>query len=163
MAGHHFGLHIDEDWLATAGGFKNTGSAGGSNILRLYPAVASEAGFSLIRDNKFDEVSVRRAIADGFPVIVWRRFSHERDHLHTRFSRSYTRNSDSTLPDPTLPDEIASWPGKNAPLHASVIMGYHEERGEFLFLESWSGRDKPRRMRAEEMEATAYLTFIFRP
>jgi len=27
MVARHFGLHVDEDWLAAAGGFKNTGSA----------------------------------------------------------------------------------------------------------------------------------------
>lgn len=44
IASRHFGLHIDEDWLAVAGGFKNTGSADGSNILRLYSAVAAKPG-----------------------------------------------------------------------------------------------------------------------
>jgi hypothetical protein len=32
-----------------------------------------------------------------------------------------------------------------------------------LFLESWSGRDLPRRMRAEELAATTYLSFVFTP
>ena len=163
MAARHFGLHVDEDWLAAAGGFRNTGSADGSRILQLYPAVASEAGFSLDRSSRFDEAAIRRALASGFPVVVWRRFSHERDQLHTRFARTHARDPDTTLPDPAQASERASWPGDDAPLHASVLTGYHMERREFLFLESWSGRDLPRRMRAEEMAATTYLSFIFRP
>ncbi|MCP5534075.1 MAG: hypothetical protein H7A49_14675 [Akkermansiaceae bacterium] len=163
MAARHFGLHIDEDWLAVAGQFQNTGSADGSRIVSLYPAVASEAGFGMDRSNRFDATAARRALANGFPVIVWRRFSQERDQLHTRFARSYQNDPGAVLPDPAQPDERASWPGKDAPLHASVLTGYHDERREFLFLESWSGRDKPRRMRAEELAATAYLTFVFHP
>jgi hypothetical protein len=163
LAARHFGLHVDEDWLAAAGGFKNTGSADGSNILQLYPAVAAEAGFSLDRRSKFDVAAIHRSLASGFPVVVWRRFSHERDQLHSQFVRTYAENPKAVLPDPDLPAERASWPGKDAPLHASVLTGYHKERGEVLFLESWSGRDKPRRMRAEELAATTYLAFIFRP
>ncbi len=163
IAARHFGLHIDEDWLAVAGRFQNTGTADGSRILSLYPAVASEAGFSMDRANRFDETSVRRALANGFPVVVWRRFDHERDRLHTRFIRTHSGNPQAALPDPQAPGERASWPGENAPLHASVLTGYHGERREILFLESWSGRDIPRRMRIEEMAATAYLTFVFRP
>ncbi len=163
VTARHFGLNVDEDWLAAAGGFRNTGSADGSNILPLYPAVAAEAGLSLDRSSKFDEAAVRRSLASGLPVVVWRRFSHERDQLHTRFARTYLEKQSAVLPEPSLAAERASWPGKDAPLHASVLVGYHEERGEFLFLESWTGRDKPRRMRAEELAFTTYLSFAFRP
>jgi hypothetical protein len=48
-------------------------------------------------------------------------------------------------------------------LHASVLTGFNRERREFLFLESWTGHDTPRRMRAEELTAISYLTFIFHP
>ena len=97
------------------------------------------------------------------PVIVWRRFSHERNQLHTRFMRQLSRDPAATLPDPANATEKASWPGEDAPLHASVIVGYHPERKEFLFLESWTGRDQPRRMRVEELAATTYLCFVFKP
>jgi len=163
MTARHFGLHIDEDWLAAAGGFKNTGSAQGSEILSLYPAVAAEAGFALDRSSRFEESKVHRALESGFPVIVWRRFSHDRDQLHTEFAKQYADDPAAVLPDPTQTAERESWPDDSAPLHASVLTGYHPERREFLFLESWSGRDTPRRMRAEEMAATAYLTFVFHP
>ena len=163
MVARYFGLHIDEDWLAVAGGFKNTGSADGSEILKLYPAVAAEAGFAMDRSSHFDEAGVCRALASGFPVVVWRRFSQERNQLHTSFARTFAKDPAATLPDPAQPAERASWPNADAPLHASVLTGYNRERHEFLFLESWTGHDTPRRMRAEELAATSYLTFIFHP
>lgn len=163
ISARHFGLHVDEDWLAVAGDFENTGSAGGSDLLRLYQAVAAEAGLGLDRGTRLDAQAVKRAIDAGLPVIVWRRFSKDRDQLHTRFLREFSDDASAKLPDPATPGERASWPGKDAPLHASVITGYHQDRREFLFLESWTGRDVPRRMRAEEMIATCYLAFVFKP
>jgi hypothetical protein len=163
ISARHFGLHVDEDWLAVAGKFENTGSAGGSDLLGLYQAVANEAGLGLERGTRLDAHAVKRAIDAGFPVIVWRRFSHKRDQLHNRFLVDFKKDPAARLPDPATPGERASWPGKDAPLHASVITGYHPDRREFLFLESWTGRDVPRRMRAEEMIATCYLAFVFKP
>ncbi len=43
-------------------------------------------------------------------------------------------------------------------LFASVLVGYNETNHELLFVESWAGLKFPRRMRTEELEATAYLT-----
>jgi hypothetical protein len=163
MAARHFGMHLDEDWLAVAGGFQNTGSAQGSNMVRLYSAVAAEAGLRIERKNALDLNVLRRSIDQGLPTIVWRRFSHERNSLHDRFQRELRRNPAATLPDPAAQEERASWPGEDAPLHASIIVGYHADRRELLFLESWSGKDVPRRMRVEEMAATTYLCFVFTP
>jgi hypothetical protein len=161
MAARHYGLHVDEDWLAVAGGFQNTGSAAGSDILGLYDAIASEAGLHMNRQSKLTVGDVQRAIDQGLPVIVWRRFSPERNQLHSDFISDLQKDPSATLPDPQTDSERASWPDQKAPLHASVIVGYHAQRGEFLFLESWTGNDHPRRMRTAEMEATAYFTFVF--
>jgi len=163
MAARHFGLHLDEDWLAVASGFKNTGRADGANLVKLYHAVAAEAGYGLDRSTKFDAAAATRALSAGFPVIVWRRYSPERNALHTRFMREFSKHPTATLPDPASAGERASWPGEDAPLHASVVVGYHAGRKEFLFLESWTGRDTPRRMRVEELTATTDLSFVFRP
>lgn len=163
MVARHFGLHLDEDWLAVASGFQNTGRAEGSNLVKLYHTVAAEAGLGLDRSAKLDPSAAIRALSAGFPVIVWRRYSPERNTLHSKFMRDFSKDHSALLPDPALPGERASWPGENAPLHASVIVGYHPGRKEFLFLESWTGRDKPRRMRVEEMVATTDLAFVFRP
>ncbi|WP_367875013.1 hypothetical protein [Luteolibacter sp. Populi] len=163
MAARHFGLHLDEDWLAVASGFKNTGRADGANLVKLYHSVAAEAGLGLDRTTKFDPAAVTRGLSAGFPTIVWRRFSQDRNTLHSRFMRDFARDPASTLPNPTDAAERASWPGDDAPLHASVVVGYNAARKEILFLESWTGRDKPRRMRVEEMAATTSLCFVFKP
>lgn len=163
MVARHFGLHLDEDWLAVACGFQNTGRADGANLLKVYHSVAAEGGVGLDRSTRFDPSAAMRSLSKGFPVIVWRRFSHERNELHSRFMREFSKDPSATLPDPAAPAERASWPGEEAPMHASVIVGYHAGRKEFLFLESWTGKDKPRRMRAEELVATTDLSFVFRP
>jgi hypothetical protein len=159
MAARHFGMTLDEDWMAAAAGFQNTGSAGGSNMVKLYHAVASEAGLSLDRSPKFDESSVRRSLESGLPVIIWRRFSYERNRLHDRVAR----DPDAVLPNPASADERAKWPDYEAPLHASVITGYDLKKREIFFLESWDGHQQSRRMRIEEMAATTYLCFAFKP
>ena len=161
MASHYFGLHIDEDWLAVSGGFQNTGSAGNSNILRLYNAVASEARLKLSRETKFNFGKARGLIREGLPVLVWRKFDYQRNALHHRITKLHLKDPSVQLPAPT-PKDRASWPGKNHPVHASVIVGFNDKRKEVLFLDSWAGISVPRRMRYEEMEATATWVFYFR-
>ena len=166
MVARYFGMQVDEAWLAAAGGFQNTGSANGSKMLELYNAVAAEAGFGVNRQSKLDETAMRRAIDSGLPVIVWRRYSQERDVVHNKFMVAMSKSPDATLPDPNDPHERASWPSSNnpsAPLHASVVCGYQPDRKEVLFLDSWTGKDVPRRMRIEELVGTTYLCFIFKP
>jgi len=165
MVARYFGMQVDETWLAAAGGFQNTGTANGSKMLELYNAVAAEAGFGLNRQSKLDDAAMRRAIDSGLPVIVWRRFSPERDVVHNKFMVALSHSSNATLPDPNDPHERASWPTSNNPsplLHASVVCGYQPERKEVLFLDSWTGKDVPRRMRIEELAGTSYLCFIFK-
>jgi hypothetical protein len=162
MASRYFGLHLDEDWLAVGGKFQNTGSASGSQMLRLYQSVAKEAGLNMTRDNNFKLTEARSTLRQGYPVIVWRRFSHERNNFHTRHARVHARDASLAIPKPTL-KERESWPGDDAPVHASVVVGFNDEHNEVLFLESWAGLDFPRRMRAEELEATATMAFYFKP
>ena len=162
MAARYFGLHLDEDWLAVAGKFQNTGSAAGSQLPRLYLAVAREASLDLHKSNDFSLNEARKSIDQGLPVVVWRRFSGARNKAHSRQTLIAARNPDYRIP---RPDTAArdSWPDHKSPLHASVVVGYNPSRTEVLFVESWAGMKIPRRMRAEEMAATAYLTFYFKP
>lgn len=157
MAGRYLGLHLDEDWLAHAGKFQNTGSAAGSQMLSLYSSVANEAGLQMKRSNRFDRSLVKNSLRKGLPVIVWRRWSAERDRLHTALTRRLEAGQAAEWGELNLQE----LPTKEAPLHASVIVGFNEERDEFLFLESWTGLKGPRRMLAKELETTAYLTFCF--
>ena len=73
-----------------------------------------------------------------------------------------SKDPEYQIPRPDLSTRD-SWPDDEAPLHASVIVGYNPKRREVLFVESWAGMNIPRRMREEEMTATAYLTFYFKP
>lgn len=157
MAGRYLGLHIDEDWMASAGKFENTGSAAGSQMLSLYGSVASEAGVKMKRINDFDKGLVKRSLRAGLPVIVWRRWSRERDRQHSAITRSVSAGGSDTWGD--LNDIV--FPNEDSPLHASVIVGFNEERNEFLFLESWAKLKGPRRMPEQELDSTAYLTFCF--
>ncbi|MFK7909520.1 MAG: C39 family peptidase [Akkermansiaceae bacterium] len=161
MTAHYFGLHLDEDWLAVAGKFQNTGSAGNSNMFGLYNAVAKEARLKISRETEFDFRKARALMRDGMPVIVWRKFDYRRNQLHNKISRRMIKDPHAKLPEPNA-DDRAKWPGKDHPVHASVIVGFNDERKEVLFLESWAGVTSPRRMRYEEMEATATWAFYFR-
>ena len=162
MAARYFGLHVDEDWLSVAGKFQNTGSAAGSQLPRLYLAVATEAGLDLHKSNDFSPDELRGSIDQGLPVVIWRRFSTTRNRIHSRQTLMASKDPEYQIPRPDLSTRD-SWPDDEAPLHASVIVGYNPKRREVLFVESWAGMNIPRRMREEEMTATAYLTFYFKP
>jgi len=162
MAARYFGLHVDEDWLAVAGKFQNTGSAAGSQLPRLYLAVAREAGLDLHKSNDFSLDESRDSIDRGLPVVVWRRFSGTRNKAHSHQTLMASRDPEYRIPAPDATTRN-SWPDDRAPLHASVVVGYNSTRQEVLFIESWAGMEMPRRMRVEEMAATAYLTFYFKP
>ena len=159
MVARYLGLNLDEDWLAVAGKFQNTGSAAGSDMMGIYKAVAKEAGFSMDRSREYSHATVRRSLQAGMPVIVWRRWGQDRDRLHTRISRDVEDGGESKFP----PLDFKTLPNAESPLHASVVVGFNDGRKEVLFLESWAGHTKPRRMPVAELDATAYYTFSFRP
>jgi hypothetical protein len=160
MVTHHLGLRLGVTGLAAGAKFKNTGSAKGSKLIDLYRAAAVESSARMVR-GRTEFARIKRSIDDGCPVVVWRRYSSQRDRLHTRFARKITSRPDSTLPEANH-EEQATWPGESAPGHASVITGYNEERGEVIFVESWGEHIRGRRMRQEEMQATSYMTFYFK-
>jgi len=161
MVSHYFGLHLDEDWLAVAGKFENTGSAAGSDMLGLYNAVAKEARFRLNRKSTYDHETVRRSLRSGMPVIVWRRWDQVRDRLHSQVSREFKRGGSREFERPD--EKVLPSKKKGSPLHASVVIGYNDERKEIIFLESWNGDASPRRMPVTEISHTADLTFAFQP
>lgn len=158
MAGRYLGLHVDEDWLAVAGKFQNTGTAAGSNLPTLYQAVAKEAGFKMKRSRNYSHTDVRRSLQQGLPVIVWRRWSPERDREHSRIGRAFARGSDETFPK-----KLGILPTEESPLHSSAIIGFNDKRQELILLESWAGHSHPRRITVRELSETAYLTFCFTP
>lgn len=160
MAMQSLGLWIDtEDYAASAG--IRYGSTQGSHIREVYEAAAAEAGFRLSRATRYDHEKVIASIDAGLPAIVWRRWTPDRDFLHTAFLKKLAADPEARLPEPGAADR-ETWPAKAAYNHASVITGYNTERKEVIFSESWSETVRNRRMRPEEMEATAYYTFLLR-
>ena len=162
MVTHHFGLRIPVNGLAASAKIKKTGSAKGSKILDLYYAAAQEADIKFMRSSKFEFERAQRALDDGYPVLVWRRYSPQRDKLHSEFAERFAKDPSLELPAADAPSEAASWPGETAPGHASIVTGYNAERGEVIFLESWGEHTRGRRMRAEELETTGYMVFYFK-
>ena len=158
MVMQYLGLEIDtEDYAAAAG--VRYGSTGGSRIRETYSAAAEEAGFRMSRTTRFDAMKAKSLIDSGVPILVWRRWTQERDFLHTAFARRFAKDPTLELPKPDAKDRDM-WPGEDDYSHATVITGYNQERGELIFTESWTERERNRRMRVQEMIGTAYYTFF---
>lgn len=157
MAMQHAGLRLDTEDYAMAAHIR-FGSTENSQIRETYEAAGELADMRLKRSLRFDFDKARRSIDEGFPVLVHRRFTRQRDYLHTHFSRRWQEDSTLQLPRPD-PKDQEQWPGDEAYTHASVINGYNEARGEIVFTESWDEQFRNRRMRAEELEATSYMAY----
>lgn len=160
MTLHFLGVNLETEELA-AGSAIEYGSTREMLIREIYVAAADEGDIRASRSTSFDFKKAKDSIDDGVPVIVFRRYDQQRDYLHTTFAKRFERDRNAQLPKPDLNDQ-ATWPGKNAPAHATIINGYNETRGEVIFTESWGEHVRNRRMRAEEMEGTAYYAFYFR-
>lgn len=153
------GLWIDTEDYAAAAGIRY-GSTQGSHIKEVYEAAAAEAGLRLARSARLSYEEAIASIDAGFPAVVWRRWSPERDYLHAQFLKKLSRDPEARLPEPDAADR-STWPGTSGYNHASVITGYNTERKELLFSESWGESVRNRRMRREEMEGTTYHAFRF--
>ena len=164
MVAQHLGLEVPAGALEAGAAFRNTGSARGSGILELYHAVAEELCMRLTPSSKFDPRRVQRSIDAGIPVVVWRRVTKDREAAHNLFAKRLAANSDAHLPEPTS-GQRAAWPERkkqSIPSHGSVVTGFNAEHSEVIFTEPWGETARDRRMRVEEMEATAYAVFYFR-
>lgn len=164
MTASYLGLTASPEELAAAADFKNTGSAGGSDLFELHRAVADELGMRVSVAPSFEADRALRSVDAGLPVIVWRRVSAEREAAHRLFMDAFKK--DATLSPPVLSTvEMEHLPRREAggsPSHASVVTGLNEARGEVIYTEPWGEETRDRRMRIEEMEATAYAVFHFK-
>ncbi|MCB1208979.1 MAG: hypothetical protein KDK97_06610 [Verrucomicrobiales bacterium] len=154
MAGQYLGLQPGAEECAALTGMVY-GQVQESDPRELMESMAKAAGLKAERVGAFD---MRRAIASinqGLPVIVFRRWSQERDYIHTLHTKRLAKGEDSELPVAGIEDR-RSWPGKDALAHASIMNGYHAGRGEVILTESWGQEARNRRMRWEELEGTAY-------
>jgi len=157
MAMRFCGLTFDTEELAAGAGIK-FGSTRKSHIREVYEAAATEAGLSMSRTDRFDFARARPSIDAGFPVIVFRRWSQERDYVHTMFAKRYAEDPKAELPRPDANDQ-KQWPTRDSYAHASIVNGYNAQRREVIFTESWSEMARDRRMRFEELERTSYLSY----
>lgn len=164
MVGHHVGLRTSPEALAAAAEFKNTGSAGGSDMIGVHRAVAAELDMDVAIAPKFDPKRVERSIRQGLPVIVWRRVSAERERHHAAVASGRKSEAPGALP-PLTPEEMETLPDRDArgtPSHASIVTGIDGENGVVYYTEPWGETGRDRSMRLEEMEATSYAVFHFR-
>lgn len=159
MVAHHIGLTLGAEELAVANGFQY-GIDGNPDIREMFSQVAREGGMKAQRAPRLDVNLMKRALDAGMPVVVFRRWSQERDYLHSMYSARLARGEKAELPVPGIEDR-KSWPGKDAPAHASIINGYRDDRREAVFTESWGPQARNRRMRFEELEATSYYAIYF--
>jgi hypothetical protein len=157
MAMQYFGLRLDtEDYAGPAG--IRFGSTYHSTIREAYEAAADAAKLRLPRTTQFEFERARASIDAGFPVVVFRRWSQEREFLHRAFAERFARDPGATLPKADLNDR-KSWPTKDDFAHSSIVSGYNASRREVIFTESWSELARNRRMRIEEMEGTVYMAY----
>ncbi len=161
MVAQHLGIQLDPATVASVAGFQF--GMGGKKLIEAYSAAAKEGNLRMSRNHKFDFERAKKSIDAGLPVLVWRKFDPHRNRIHTqRHHRERARGHlNVSLPEPT-PEDRATWPGANHPNHASVITGYHPEKNEVIFSESWGEHARDKRMRAEELEGTSYMVFYFR-
>jgi hypothetical protein len=157
MTMQFLGLRLDTEDYAVAAGIK-FGSTYHSSIREVAEAAADVGKLRLPRTTQFEFERARANIDAGFPVIVFRRWSQERDFLHHAFAERFQKDPSATLPKADLNDR-KSWPTRDDYAHSSVITGYNPQRREVIFTESWGERSRNRRMRIEEMEGTVYLAY----
>jgi hypothetical protein len=163
MITKYYGLDINIDLLAAKAGYRQ-GNTGNADILPVYNATASEAKLRMTEPAEFDFKDAKKLLRKGQPILVWRAFSRSRDAYHSAFAHSFAEDPTVTLPNPkTERAEKNRWPRLPCDRHASLVTGFNEKRQEVLFTESWGEDNRNRRMRAEEMEATVYRVFLFRP
>lgn len=160
MAGHFMGIELGAEEFAAVAGYRY-GDGGKARVREVFSEAGEVLGLRVSRGTRFDFSRAKRSIDAGFPVVVFRYWSKQRDYLHTVVAQRRARgDAAAVLPEARIEDR-KQWPGKGSPLHASVVHGYHEERGEVIFSESWAAGAMGRRMRAEEMEGTSYYVVYF--
>lgn len=163
MIGKYYGLEVNIDQLAARAGYKE-GDTENASVIPIYEAAAKEGRMRMKQQRTFDLREAMREVDKGHPILVWRYFSRERDAFHHKFAIDYAKDITLKLPDPKKDkSDAASWPDRSTGGHASLITGYNKGRDEVLFTESWGEGNRHRRMRVEEMAATAYVLFYFEP
>lgn len=161
MLGHYLGLQLGAEEVAALSGFVY-GQAEASDPRDLLSAIGREALVKTEKTRTFDFRKAQKSIDLGMPVLVFRRWSQDRDYVHTLHAMRRKAGEPSQLPEPGMTDR-KTWPTKSDFAHASIINGYCDKTREVIFTESWAQEARDRRMRAEEMEGTCYFATYFLP
>lgn len=159
MLVRYYGLAANVDLIAAKAGYRE-GDVGNATLQPIYAACARESGLRLQTDDRFDFRKAKRLLLRGQPIIVARKLDRMRDDFHTEFAQRLAADPTARLPNPDR-NERKKWPNSYSSSHASIITGFNEQRDEVLFTESWGEASRNRRMRIEEMEATAYQAYYF--
>ena len=155
MTMQHLGLRIETEELAAAAGIR-FGNTQDAKTRETYDDAAAVGALRMDRVQKAEWARIRASIAAGMPVVVFRRWSQERDFVHTQFSRRFAQDP-AAVPERAGMEERKLWPQRGGFAHASIVNGFNAARGEVIFTESWSEQARDRRMRFEELEATGYM------
>ncbi|MEK0451337.1 MAG: hypothetical protein RL088_3605 [Verrucomicrobiota bacterium] len=155
MTMQHLGLRIETEELAAAAGIR-FGSTQEAKTRETYDDAATVGAMRMDRMQKPEWARIRASISAGMPVVVFRRWSQERDFVHTQFARRFAQDPAAVLPRAGM-EERKLWPQRGGFAHASIVNGFNAARGEVIFTESWSEQARDRRMRFEELEGTGYM------
>ncbi len=155
MTMQHLGLRIETEELAAAAGIR-FGNTQNAKTREVYDDAALVGALRMDRAQRFDWAKARASILAGMPPVVFRRWSQERDFIHTQFARRFVGDAAAVLPRAGM-EERKLWPQRGGFAHASIMNGFNAARGEVIFTESWSEHARDRRMRFEEMEETCYM------
>ena len=164
MVSHYLGMKARPETLVAAADFKNTGSAGGSDLVEVHRAVAQELGMRVSISPKFDASKAAKSIEDGLPMIVWRKVSAQREQAH-QVNAARLKGDPTARLAPLSREDREKLPPRDTrgtPSHASIVTGVDLENGEVIYTEPWGDSTRGRRMRVEEMEATVYAVFYFK-
>jgi hypothetical protein len=159
MMGHFLGLQPGVEEYAAVNGFRY-GLNTNADIREMFEEIAREAGYRAQRSSSFDIMRMKASLDQGMPVVVFRRYSDERDFIHTQYTAQLAKGGQARLPEADM-DDRKSWPGKGSPNHASIINGYRDDRKEIIFTDSWGQHSRNRRMRYEEIIGTAYYVIYY--
>jgi len=159
MVANYYHVQVNIDMLAVKAGYTSADSMG-ANLDSVFQGVAQEGRLRFISAPNLVRVLAVMNINRGIPMIVWRNFSREREATLIQYAISFSK--DPTFQLPSIVQDRKHWASHDLG-HASLIMGYNKERGEYIMTESWGEKYRNRRIRFEELESGAFRLLTFAP
>jgi hypothetical protein len=132
----------------------------------LLEEITKEAGAPFTHIRSFEIEAVMTEITKGRLVVVRRAYNEKRQVFLGKFSQEICKVPSLTLPPATDQEDRKKWAtGDNAEYAiTSVVVGFNRKRGEFLIAQpGWGSRYRELRIRAQELQAGVYESFLFGP